>query len=117
MSKQTYLPPALALLPLPKPHVLYPYLQVSITLTTDVVSHLLATLSEQTETHKAETRDRYVAAVPVTEGDRRIGRWACGECWVYSALSDPPRQLLVSSAFSAARTTRATNGPAFLRAS
>lgn len=90
MSKQTYLPPALALLPLPKPHVLYPYLQVSITLTTDVVSHLLATLSEQTETHKAETRDRYVAAVPVTEGDRRIGRWACGECWVYSALSDPP---------------------------
>lgn len=81
MSKQTYLPPALALFPLPSPHVLYPFLQVSVTLPTDVVGHILATLSEQADANKLDSRDRFVAAIPVAEGDRRIGRWACGTCF------------------------------------
>lgn len=80
MSKQTYLPPTLALFPLPKPLVLYPFLQVTVPVATEVVGHLLATISEQNEAAKADSRDRFVAAVPVSEGDRRVGRWACGEC-------------------------------------
>jgi len=79
MSKQTYLPPTLALVPLPKPHVLYPFLQATIPLPQEVVGHLLATLSEHNEAAKADTRDRFVAAVPVADGERRVGRWACGE--------------------------------------
>lgn len=78
MAKSTYLPPTLALLPLPKPHVLYPFLQVTVTLPTEVVGHILATISEQTEANKLDSRDRFVAVVPVSDGDRRVGRWACG---------------------------------------
>ncbi|GMK58953.1 hypothetical protein CspeluHIS016_0603950 [Cutaneotrichosporon spelunceum] len=77
MSKQTYLPPSLTLFPLPAPHVLYPFLQVTVTLPTDVVSHILATLAEQADVNKLDSRDRFVAAIPVGEGDRRVGRWAC----------------------------------------
>ncbi|BEJ14616.1 hypothetical protein CspHIS471_0403830 [Cutaneotrichosporon sp. HIS471] len=77
MSKQTYLPPSLTLFPLPSPHVLYPFLQVTVTLPTDVVGHILATLSEQADINKLDSRDRFVAAIPVGEGDRRVGRWAC----------------------------------------
>ncbi|KAL1412599.1 hypothetical protein Q8F55_000346 [Vanrija albida] len=76
MSKQTYLPATLALIPLPKPVVLFPFLQVSITLGTEAVSHILSGLSEQSESAKQDSRERYVAAVPVAEGDRRVGRWA-----------------------------------------
>jgi hypothetical protein len=80
MSKQIYLPPRLTLLPLPKPHVLYPFLQTTVSLPQEVVGHLLATLSETSETSKADSRERFVAAVPVADGDRRLGRWACGKC-------------------------------------
>ncbi len=76
MSKQTYLPPSLALFTLPAPPVLYPFLQVTVTLPTDVVGHILATHSEQADVNKLDSRDRFVAAIPAGEGDRRVGRWA-----------------------------------------
>lgn len=79
MAKSTYLPPTLTLFPLPKPHVLYPFLQVTVSLPTEVVGHILATITEQSESNKVESRDRFVAAVPVADGERRVGRWACGK--------------------------------------
>lgn len=88
MAKQPYLPPTLPLLPVQRPHVLYPFLQVHVPLTTDAVNSILATITEQADLHKTDPRDRIVAAVPVDDNDRRLGRWACGECdlWHYARL-------------------------------
>lgn len=83
MAKQPYLPPTLPLLPVQRPHVLYPFLQVHVPLTTDAVNSILATITEQADLHKTDPRDRIVAAVPVDDNDRRLGRWACGECPVW----------------------------------
>lgn len=78
MAKQPYLPPKLPLLPVGRPHVLYPFLQVHVPLTTDAVNSILATITDQADIHKTDPRDRVVAAVPVDDNDRRLGRWACG---------------------------------------
>lgn len=83
MAKQPYLPPTLPLLPVQRPHVLYPFLQVHVPLTTDAVNSILATITEQADLHKTDPRDRIVAAVPVDDNDRRLGRWACGECCLW----------------------------------
>ncbi|KAL7425255.1 hypothetical protein Q5752_000943 [Cryptotrichosporon argae] len=71
MAHQVYLPPQLLLVPLPRPHVLFPFLQVTLVLSRQQAEHVRASLAELPDGAMA------VAAVPVADHDKRVGRWAC----------------------------------------
>lgn len=88
-----FLPSTLPLLPLHPPQILYPHLQVTITLPSSHLALVLDSISDNARDQKVEDSVRMLAVVPVVEIERRIGRWACGEwhlsrragCW--SALT------------------------------
>ena len=79
MSSPPFLPSTLPLLPLPPSQVLYPNLQVSISLLSSHLSLVLISIAENAKAQKVENGGRMIAVVPVVEIERRVGRWACGE--------------------------------------
>jgi len=89
MSSTTpFLPSTLPLLPLPPPQVLYPFLQVTTALPSSHLVILLNSIAENVKDRRGEDGSRMVAVVPVIEIDRRVGRWACGECKPAGPASD-----------------------------
>jgi len=74
-----FLPSTLPLLPVPRPLLLYPHLQVTIPLTTNQLSVVLDSIGDNARDQKVEEGSRLVACVPVIEIERRVGRWACGK--------------------------------------
>ncbi|TYJ51881.1 ATP-dependent protease La [Cryptococcus floricola] len=75
------LPSSIPLLPLPPPQVLYPFLRTSFHLSQhqldNVLDALLGPEDQGGDGEVAVVKGRIVAAVPVADGDSRVGRWAC----------------------------------------
>lgn len=80
MSSTPFLPSTLPLLPLAPPQVLFPYLQVVVPLQSTHLALVLNSIAQNAKTHKIEDAGGLLAVVPVIEIERRVGRWACGEC-------------------------------------
>jgi ribosomal protein S27AE len=86
-----FLPSTLPLLPLPPPQLLFPYLRVTVPLTTAQVSVVLKSVTDNAKVQKLDdANSRVIAVVPVIEHERRVGRWACGQCGsvLYVGLND-----------------------------
>lgn len=75
MSTQ-YLPSTLALLPLPPPQVLFPYLRVSLSLNAAQLNVVLKSIADNARVQKLDDGVKLLAVVPVVEIERRVGRWA-----------------------------------------
>lgn len=71
-----YLPSTLALLPLPPPQVLFPYLRVSLSLTQAQLTVVLKSIADNARHQKLDDGVKLLAVVPVVEIERRVGRWA-----------------------------------------
>jgi len=71
-----FLPSTLPLLPLPPPQVLFPYLRVTLTLTSPQLAVVLNSIAENARNQKLDDGARLLAVVPVVEIERRVGRWA-----------------------------------------
>jgi ATP-dependent Lon protease len=74
-----FLPSTLPLLPLPPPQLLYPYLTISVPLSSSHLALVMDSIADNVRDQKVEDAARMIAVVPVVEIERRIGRWACGE--------------------------------------
>jgi len=75
MSTQ-YLPSTLALLPLPPPQVLFPYLRVSLSLNAAQLNVVLKSIADNARVQKLDDGVKLLAVVSVVEIERRVGRWA-----------------------------------------
>ena len=73
-----FIPSTLPLVPLLPPQVLFPYLQVTVTLPASHLSVILQSVAKNATDQKVEEGANIVAVVPVVEIERRVGRWACG---------------------------------------
>lgn len=71
-----FLPSTLPLLPLPPPQVLFPYLRVTLTLSSPQLAVVLNSIAENARNQKLDDGARLLAVVPVVEIERRVGRWA-----------------------------------------
>ncbi|WVQ95874.1 ATP-dependent protease La [Kwoniella sp. CBS 9459] len=71
------LPSSIPLIPLPKPNLLYPHLPASIPLSSVQLGLVLDAVSRNLGGKGGNGERRVVGVVPVLEGDRRVGRWAC----------------------------------------
>jgi hypothetical protein len=71
-----FLPSTLPLLPLPPPQVLFPYLRVTLTLSSQQLAVVLNSIAENARNQKIDDGARLLAVVPVVEIERRVGRWA-----------------------------------------
>ena len=71
-----YLPSTLPLLPLPPPQVLFPYLRVSLSLSSAQLNVVLKAIADNARIQKLEDSVKLLAVVPVVEIERRVGRWA-----------------------------------------
>jgi ATP-dependent Lon protease len=71
-----FLPSTLPLLPLPPPQVLFPYLRVTLTLSSQQLAVVLNSIAENARNQKIDDGARMLAVVPVVEIERRVGRWA-----------------------------------------
>jgi len=64
---------------LPPPQLLYPYLTISVPLSSSHLALVMDSIADNVRDQKVEDAARMIAVVPVVEIERRIGRWACGE--------------------------------------
>jgi ATP-dependent Lon protease len=76
MMTTQYLPSTLALLPLPPPQVLFPYLRVSLSLNAAQLNVVLKSIADNARVQKLDDGVKLLAVVPVVEIERRVGRWA-----------------------------------------
>ncbi|OCF34404.1 ATP-dependent protease La [Kwoniella heveanensis BCC8398] len=71
------LPSSIPLIPLQKPRLLYPHLPASIPLSSTQLGLVLDAVSKNLGGKGGNGERRVVGVVPVVDGDRRVGRWAC----------------------------------------
>ncbi|WVW87102.1 ATP-dependent protease La [Kwoniella bestiolae CBS 10118] len=71
------LPSSLPLIPLPSPQVLYPHMGLTIPLSTTQLTLVLNAVQSNLNGKGGNGERGMVGVVPVAEGDRRVGRWAC----------------------------------------
>ncbi|WVF68322.1 ATP-dependent protease La [Kwoniella sp. CBS 6097] len=89
------LPSSIPLIPLQKPHLLYPHLPASIPLSSTQLGLVLDAASKNLGGKGGNGERRVVGVVPVVDSDRRVGRWACAARIKGVEKSDEPDTYLL----------------------